>query len=176
MADSKISALTSQTGAGTDTTADLLVIVDTSAATTKKIIPDELAIAIGIPCATQAQMETATTSTATVRPSVQQFHPGHPKAWGFITPPTTVTASYPASGVSVVKNSTGNYTVTHGKTMSSANYVVIATIENSSLGPAVANYAVINTRSATAFGLLMADSSGTGFDPITFSYCVYGDT
>jgi len=46
MADTKISALTALTGASVDTTADVLPIVDTSATTTKKILIDELRIAL----------------------------------------------------------------------------------------------------------------------------------
>lgn len=46
MADTKISALTALTGAGTDTANDVLAIVDTSASQTKKIIVDELRIAL----------------------------------------------------------------------------------------------------------------------------------
>src|SRR4051812_1856207 len=46
MADTKISALTALTGAGVDTANDVLPIVDTSATTTKKILIDELRIAL----------------------------------------------------------------------------------------------------------------------------------
>lgn len=47
MADTKISALTALTGANVDQAADLLPIVDTSATTTKKILVNQLGIAIG---------------------------------------------------------------------------------------------------------------------------------
>ena len=46
MADTKISALTALTGANVDTAADVLAIVDTSVTTTKKILIDELRIAL----------------------------------------------------------------------------------------------------------------------------------
>lgn len=46
MADAKTSALTALAGADVDLTADLLPVVDTSATTTKKITPAELANAI----------------------------------------------------------------------------------------------------------------------------------
>lgn len=62
MADTKISSLSSLTGANTDTTADLGVIVDTSASQTKKIVIDQLAIACGSVLAT----EQATTSGTSI--------------------------------------------------------------------------------------------------------------
>lgn len=46
MADSKISALTSLTGASVDGAADVLAIVDTSVTTTKKITVDEALLAM----------------------------------------------------------------------------------------------------------------------------------
>src|SRR3972149_2730731 len=48
MADSKISALTALTGANVDTAADVLAIVDTGVSTTKKILINELSIALGV--------------------------------------------------------------------------------------------------------------------------------
>lgn len=46
MANIKVSALTALTGANVENTADLLAVVDTSATTTKKILVEEIAIAI----------------------------------------------------------------------------------------------------------------------------------
>ena len=46
MADTKVSGLTALTGANVDTAADVLNIVDTSVTTSKKILVDELAIAV----------------------------------------------------------------------------------------------------------------------------------
>lgn len=48
MANTKISALTALTGAGTDSAADLIPIVDTSATTTKNITPTQLLIGMGV--------------------------------------------------------------------------------------------------------------------------------
>ena len=48
MANTKISALTALTGAGTDAAADLLAIVDTSTTTTKNITPTQLLIGMGV--------------------------------------------------------------------------------------------------------------------------------
>lgn len=46
MANTKISALTALTGANVDSAADVLPVVDTSVTTTKKILVDELGIAL----------------------------------------------------------------------------------------------------------------------------------
>ena len=126
MADTKISALTALTGASVDTAADVLPIVDTSATTTKKILIDELRIALGI--ATQAQQEAATSLVANVTPGTQQYHPSAAKAWvsfvGTAANPITVNAGYNISGT-VTKNGTGDYTITFTTAFSSANYCAI---------------------------------------------------
>ena len=168
MADTKISALVSLTGAGTDTANDVLAIVDTSAATTKKIIPDELVIASG---ASQAQMEAATTSTAIVRPSMQHFHPGMPKAWGFFVN-TTVNASYPGSGVSVTHPSTGTFVVTHGRTFSSVNYAVMLGI----FDVAQTISAKLTAQNTTTFAIVTYGPDGVVIDPGSgLYYSCFGD-
>lgn len=123
MADTKISALTALTGVNVDTAADVLPIVDTDAATTKKILIDELRTALGI--ATQANMETATSLVTTVTPGRQHFHPGHPKAWGDIsmsggTP--TLDTSYNIT--SITDTAVGRVTITIATDFSGANYAV----------------------------------------------------
>jgi hypothetical protein len=170
MADAKISALTALSGAQVDTAADLLAIVDTSAATTKKILVSEFQIAINnLGVANQAQMETASTSTVAVAPSVQHFHPGSAKAWGYITAPNTVSASYPATGVSVVKNGVGDYTITHGRVFSSAIYPYFISIFN---GTAFWSQQAISTDS---FRINTMDNIGNSADPNNIFYVVYGD-
>ena len=125
MADQKISALTSIAGANIVTSTDIIPLVDTSASQTKQITFDEFAIALNVSTANQAQMETASTSTVTVRPSMTHFHPGVSKAWGNISPPTTVNVSWPATGVSVTNPSTGTYKVTHGRVFSTNRYAIV---------------------------------------------------
>ena len=170
MSDTKISALTALTGANVDTAADVLAIVDTSVTTTKKILIDELRIALGI--ATQAQQETATSLVVTVTPGRQQYHPSAAKAWGAIATPTTVAGSYPAAGVSVVKDSTGTYTVTHGVTISSTVYSLLV-----QLNAAGSNWYSprISSRTTTTFQVIFVDSTGNLNDPTGFMYAIYGD-
>lgn len=120
--------------------------------------------------ATQAEQETATSTTAVVTPGRQHFHPSAAKAWGLITHATTVTTSYPSSGVSVTNPVTGRYVVTHGRTMSSANYAVVVT-------PVKATQcnAYITARDTTSFTVEFNDVN-TGLVAVTaFSYLVMGD-
>lgn len=173
MADAKISALTTLTGANVSAAADYLAIVDTSATETKKILVSEAAIPIlSSVKATQAQMESAASADAAVTPAVMVYAPSATKAWGLITSPTTVTASYPASGVSVANGSTGTYTVTHGQTFSSANYAVVVT--GSASGDPLAIR--ISARDATTFTAVFKNSSsGTNVGVDTFNYSCFGD-
>lgn len=177
MADSKITALTALLGANVITSTDVLPIVNISSSQTRKITADEFSIAIGATYANQAQMESASTSTVSVRPSVMHFHPGVAKAYGFISLPTTVSASYPSAGVSVVKNSTGSYTVTHGRTFSSTNYAPsIIPVDNSVLALGWKITAVSTTTFTVLF--YISDSFGqlTATDPNSnFAYIVHGD-
>ncbi len=97
---------------------------------------------------------------------------GAPKAWGYITPATTVSASFPASGVSVVKNGTGDYTITHGVTFASAAYAIIAQPHLTS--SATSMRWSIKAQDATTFQLLIFDASNAAADPTQFSYACFG--
>src|SRR3990167_8186041 len=70
MADSKISALTALTGANVDTAADFFAIVDTDVATTKKILPDEVANALK---ATQAEVNAMTSANTLLTPAINKI-------------------------------------------------------------------------------------------------------
>ena len=166
MADAKISALTALAGASIDVAADVLAIVDTSVTTTKKTTPTDLATAIA---ATQAQQETGTSLATAVSPGTQHFHPSAPKAWGMITTPTTTTAIYPIVGVVIVKNGTGDYTITHGRTFSTANY---AAQVNGAGAVIVSN---IQGKTATTLRVTFTDVTGTLIDPSSFDYVLFGD-
>lgn len=149
-----------------------LVSTDETQTLTNKTLTSPTFSSLGT--ASQATMETGTATDEIVSPGRQHFHAGHPKAWGLITPATTVTVSYPAAGVSVVQNSTGNYTVTHGRTFSSVNYPVLIT-------PALAsatNFLVfqVTAKNATTFSVQFYDIiAGAVADPAFFSYLLLGD-
>ena len=70
MADTKISSLTALTGADTDTAADVLAIVDTSVTTTKKMLVDELAVALA---STQAEVNAMTSTNTLITPALNKI-------------------------------------------------------------------------------------------------------
>lgn len=65
MANTKIASLTALTGAGLDTAADLIVVDDTSAVATKKMVPAQLRLGLGFPAAV-AYTQTYSTADRTV--------------------------------------------------------------------------------------------------------------
>lgn len=77
----------------------------------------------GAAAATQAEMETATSTTTYVSPGRLQYHPASPKAWvlfdGTASNPITPAASYGISG-NVAKSGTGLYSVTFSTAFASA--------------------------------------------------------
>lgn len=165
-----VSTLGVLSAASTDAAADIIPIYDNDATLAKKITVAQLLTLGSNTAATQADQETATSTTAYVSPGRQQYHPSAPKAWGFITIPTTVSASYPAAGVSVAKNGAGNYTITHGITLSSTSYCVLVTPISSS-----AFYADVTARTTTTFTVIFPDSAGAPNDPTGFNYAIFGD-
>ncbi len=101
--------------------------------------------------ATQANQETATSTTLFVSPGRQQFHPSSPKAWvAFAGATGTISASYNVSGV--VRSSTGIYVVSFTTAFSSVSYCAIVT-------PTRANAAGGNNGFMGAVGTLLAGSA-----------------
>jgi hypothetical protein len=121
--------------------------------------------------AVQSEQETGTSNTLAVTPGRQHYHPSAAKAWGMITHPTTVSASYPAAGVSVNNSSTGVYVVTHGLTMSSANYAVVV----QGLVGAGGSLASLTARTTTTFTVAFTAHDNAANDQTSFSYVIYGD-
>lgn len=119
--------------------------------------------------ANQATMEAATSTTTIVTPGREHFHPGVAKAWGVITHPTTVTTSYPATGVSNTNPATGQYVVTHGRTMSSSNYAVVIT----GLGAGLRGS--LTARDATTFTVSFRDTTDNEANVTSFDYIILGD-
>lgn len=74
--------------------------------------------------ATQADQETATSTTAYVSPGRQQYHPSAAKAWAKINTITTTSILASYNVTSVTDNGTGDTTVTFTTAFSSADYGV----------------------------------------------------
>lgn len=77
--------------------------------------------------ATAAEMVTGTDAARVPSVSVVQNHKGVAKGWAFVDTDGVLLAGY---NITSAKNSTGNYALTIGTDMSSANYVIIATAQS----------------------------------------------
>lgn len=77
MANTKISALTALAGADVETSADVLAIVDTSVTTTKKILVDELGVALR---STQAEVDAGVSANTLISPSLNRISLGTEQA------------------------------------------------------------------------------------------------
>src|SRR3972149_4134836 len=82
--------------------------------------------------AVQSEMETGTSTTLTVTPGRQHFHPAHPKCFASVSVSggvPTLQASYNITGVT--DNAQGQLEVTIATDFSSANWACLASNENS---------------------------------------------
>lgn len=123
--------------------------------------------------ATQADQETATSTTTYVSPGRQQYHPGMAKAWvvfnGTGTP--AILASYNVA--SITDHGSGDYTITFTTAFSSANYAVIGSASNIVQGVSVATDEA-NPPTASACRIKTQSSGSTG-DPARVSVVFFGD-
>lgn len=115
--------------------------------------------------ATQAEQETATSTSTYVSPGRQQYHPSAVKAWILFngTGTIAITASYNVT--SITDNGTGDYTVTFTTAFSSANYSTSVFTSSSSSVTAAwggTSYSRLagSSRFQTAAGGSQADLSG----------------
>lgn len=125
--------------------------------------------AAGTMVATQADQETASSTTTLVSPGRQHFHPAASKAWAKFAGGTgTAAASY---NCTTARNTTGSYTITIGNDFSSASYVVVVTLEN-----AAGAVALVGSVAAGSFNistLRISDAAAT--DPTSVFVVCYGD-
>lgn len=125
--------------------------------------------------ATQAEMETATSTTTAVSPGRTQYHPGVAKVWAYVTvsggTPTLETSH---NVTSITDTSAGNVTVTIATDFSSANYAAIASAVNASGDITVAH--VKTGQGAGSFVVHTSNSStGTDTDNINLAVVAFGD-
>jgi hypothetical protein len=125
------------------------------------------AIAALSPYATQADQETATSTTKAVTPGRQQFHPSAAKVWLKCDTAGAISASYNVT--SITDDSTGQVTVTIATDFSSANYAVVG----SAMGSDV--FVFINTAAAGSFVAQAVDDTGALTDPGNWCFVAFGD-
>lgn len=125
--------------------------------------------------ATQAEMETATSTTTAVSPGRTQYHPGVAKVWAYITV-SGGTPSLDASHnvTSITDTSAGNVTVTIATDFSSANYAAIAS--GVTAGGAAHDATVKTGQASGSFVVRTAlTSSGADTDNINIAVVAFGD-
>lgn len=125
--------------------------------------------------ATQAEMETGTSTTTAVSPGRTQFHPGVAKVWAYITVSggtPSLDASYNVT--SITDTSAGNVTVTIANDFSSANYCAVA--QAVTAGGAAHMASVKTGQAAGSFVVRTAlTSSGADTDNINIAVVAFGD-
>jgi hypothetical protein len=100
--------------------------------------------------ATQAEMETGTSTSVLVTPGRQAFHPGHPKCWAMVTvaagAPTLQTSF---NITSIADSGQGRLTVTIATDFSTANWCCLALVQRASTTAAVGNARDADIRTGT---------------------------
>lgn len=128
--------------------------------------------ALGGTYATQAEMETATSTTTAVSPGRAQYHPGVSKAWVKFNSTGTISASYNVT--SVTQNGTGDYTINFTTAFSSANYVICGFAHKTGEQPYITGGA--NFSQAVGSVRINVYSPGTGLlDPTNAHVIALGD-
>ena len=131
----------------------------------------------GVPtaAATQAEQESASSTTVYVTPGRQQFHPSACKFWVKWGVTTTIDASY--NTTSIVDNGTGDWTVTIATDFSSGNYCALSGVEsNSNNGTNRFNSDIsLSGQAAGTLRLNVCDANGILADPIKNHALGFGD-
>jgi hypothetical protein len=125
----------------------------------------------GTVIATQANQETATSTTTIVTPGRQQFHPSAAKAWVMFEPSAAINASYNVS--SITDLGTGTWRVVFTNAQSSASFSTVVGAESSSdvwgqVYPA-------GSRTTTYVGVGTVLGSRSLFDPNHIYAQIFGD-
>lgn len=125
----------------------------------------------GTMVATQANQETATSTTTVVSPGRQQYHPSAAKAYvAFVGSTAAVSVSYNVT--SVTRVSAGVYNINFTTAFSSAAYVSVVTLDGTSILLAFTD----STTSST--GLLRVNvftAAGVATDPPAIQIVCFGD-
>lgn len=125
--------------------------------------------------ATQAEQETATSTTAAVTPGRQQYHPSAAKVWAQYDTGTTIVASYNVT--SITDNGTGNQTVNFTTAFSSTSYCVVGSAKSDGATAATSYCSHPGTTLNTTNVNMLTNraSDGAFADPTTTMMVAYGD-
>lgn len=165
----------SVTADGTGATGDKLLTIDVSDSNNPKTLT--IATLQTLLAASQANMESASSNTVYVTPGRTQNHPGVCKAWAnFTCRGTDGTCTLNASHniTSVTRNGAGTYDVVIATDMSSANYSVLATVQDSPVVNAMV--AVTAAAAGTCTLTQISASAGTAYDGTgKIHFAMFGD-
>ncbi len=118
--------------------------------------------------ATQAEMETATSTTDVVSPGRVQNHPGVAKAWAYVAGDGTITASHNIT-TSNCRTGLGTYTITITTDFSSANYAIIFQLMLGS------GFIYTTAQAAGSFSVNIRNSLDSANVDLNWSFVAYGD-
>ena len=121
--------------------------------------------------ATQANQETATSTTTYVSPGRQQYHPSAAKAWCVFTGTGVVTIRASYNVTSVTDNGAGDYTINFSTAFSSADYAAVA------MGPQGTMTGISTTAAptTTACRIFCKTDDGAGGDGASIMFIAFGD-
>ncbi len=123
----------------------------------------------GTAVATQADQETATSTTTIVTPGRQQFHPSAAKVWGQAGVTGNLIVGYNVTSITDV--GTGIATVVVGTDFSTDNVPISDVV--SALGTV---FSKLNATPAIgSFSITASSATGTPTDPDRFLFCAFGD-
>jgi hypothetical protein len=120
--------------------------------------------------ATQAEMETGTSTTDLVSPGRQHYHPLHPKVWGKAGTSGSITADYGVS--SVTDGGSGRITWTWDTAFSDANYCLQVSVlqgGEASRGP------YVSSQGTTSADVSVVNASSNYIDPSSHYVSALGD-
>jgi hypothetical protein len=120
--------------------------------------------------ASQAEMETGTSTTDLVAPGTQHYHPGHPKAWGKANASGTINADY--GFASVTDNGTGDISWSHDTAYSSVNYCIVVGVAETG---GVERHPFVDSQGATTIGVKVTNDGGSVVDPDNHFITTLGD-
>lgn len=127
----------------------------------------------GLTAASQAEMESASSTTVGVTPGVAKYHPGVAKAWVYYTEITT-TAILGSYGVtSITDQGTGDTSINFSTAFSSANYACAGMAGDS--GVSIGYVSDFSTRSTTEFRPRTVNTAGSSTDLARNNVVCFGD-
>lgn len=126
-----------------------------------------------IEIAVQSEMEAGSSTTLAVTPGRQHYHPGMAKAWGVVSV-SGGTPSLVASHniTSIADGGGGKLDVTIATDFSSANYVIIASVLETS---SEESFVTVEAQAAGTFSLSCNTDTGTSSDPDKYYFACFGD-